>query len=52
MCPFCISTLGFIVAGALSTGSLATLALKMSGKKNDSETIISSSNERSSPNVS
>jgi hypothetical protein len=33
MCPFCISTLGLIVAGAVSTGGLATLALKLSRKK-------------------
>jgi hypothetical protein len=34
MCPFCLaSTLGFVVAGTVSTGGLAALALKMSRKK-------------------
>jgi hypothetical protein len=36
MCPFCISTLGLAVAGAVSTGSLAALAVKVSRKKNQS----------------
>jgi hypothetical protein len=34
MCPFCLSTMGLILAGAASTGGLATLAVKMSRKKN------------------
>jgi hypothetical protein len=33
MCPFCISTMGLIVAGAVSTGGLATFALKVARKK-------------------
>src|SRR5215469_18107548 len=36
MCPFCISTMGLIVAGAVSTGGLATLAVKLSCKKSSS----------------
>jgi hypothetical protein len=51
MCPFCISTVGLIVAGAVSTGGLATLALKMSGKKGSSTENIPTSNERSSQDV-
>jgi hypothetical protein len=52
MCPFCISTMGLIVAGAFSTGGLATFALKVTRKKNSSaENIPNSSNERSSQNV-
>jgi hypothetical protein len=52
MCPFCISTLGFIVAGAVSTGGLATFALKVARNKNRStENTSNSSNERSSQNV-
>jgi hypothetical protein len=52
MCPFCISTMGLIVAGAVSTGGLATLALKVARKKNSSaENIPKSSNERSNQNV-
>ena len=34
MCPFCLSTMGLILAGAASTGGLATLAVKMSRKEN------------------
>ena len=51
MCPFCISTLCLIVAGAVSTGGLATLAVKVSRKKNDPEKIITNSNEWRSQNV-
>lgn len=50
MCPFCISTVGAIIAGAVSTGGLATLALKLSHKKTDS-TETPTSNERSSPDA-
>ena len=51
MCPFCISTMGLIVAGAVSTGGLATLALKVSRKKGGSTENIPTSNERSSHDV-
>jgi hypothetical protein len=52
MCPFCISTVGFIVAGAVSTGGLATFALKVVREKSSSaEDIPNSSNQRSSQNV-
>jgi hypothetical protein len=44
--------MGLIVAGAVSTGGLATIALKVARKKNSSgENIPNSSNERSSQNV-
>jgi hypothetical protein len=33
MCPFCLSTVGLIVAGSVSTGGLAALAVKISRKK-------------------
>jgi hypothetical protein len=49
MCPFCISTVGVIVAG--STGGLAALAVKLSRKKNSATEIISNSNERSNQDV-
>jgi hypothetical protein len=51
MCPFCITTVGLIVASAVSTGGLATLALKVAGKKSDSTEIIPNSTERSSQDV-
>ena len=46
MCPFCITTIGLIVAGAVSTGGAATLALRASEKKRDPAHGISNSNER------
>jgi hypothetical protein len=39
MCPFCFATMGLVVAGAVSTGGLAALAVKVSRKKNGSEAI-------------
>jgi hypothetical protein len=42
--------MGLIVAGAVSTGGLATLAPKVAGKESDS-TDIPNSNERSSQDV-
>jgi hypothetical protein len=39
MCPFCLSTLGTIVAGSLSTGGLAALAVKISRKKNNTNEV-------------
>ena len=47
MCPFCFANLGLIVAGTISTGGLAALALKMSSKKNHP----TKANERSDENV-
>jgi hypothetical protein len=34
MCPFCFATLGLVVAGTVSTGGLAALAVRVSRKKN------------------
>jgi hypothetical protein len=34
MCPFCLATAAYVVAGAVSTVSFTTLAFKMSGRKN------------------
>ncbi len=33
MCPFCLSTIGLVVAGTVSTGGLTALAVKLSRKK-------------------
>jgi hypothetical protein len=52
MCPFCWANVGLVVAGALSTGGLATLVVKVSGKKSGSTEIISNANQRSSQDVS
>ena len=34
MCPFCLASIGLIVAGATSAGGLTALAVKLSQKKN------------------
>jgi hypothetical protein len=39
MCPFCLASMGLIVAGAASTGGLAALAVKVYWKKNGAEEI-------------
>jgi len=53
MCPFCLSTIGLVVAGAVSAGGLTALAVKLSRKeKNGNERSLNSersgSNERTS----
>ena len=51
MCPFCLSTLGLIVAGTVSTGGLAALAVKVSNKKKVGTEIIPNSTERNNSDV-
>ena len=52
MCPFCLASMGLIVAGATSAGGLTALAVKLSRKKDNAREIpSSSSNERSNENV-
>jgi hypothetical protein len=51
MCPFCLATMGLIVASAASTGGLAALALKVTGKKNGVGEIQLNSDERKNQNV-
>jgi hypothetical protein len=46
-----MTTVGLIVAGAVSTGGLATLALRVSRKKSASTEIIANSSERSDEDV-
>lgn len=46
MCPFCLATVGMVVAGAVSTGGLAALAVKVSRKKNGAEEIVSNLNNK------
>jgi hypothetical protein len=41
--------MGLIVAGAVSTGGLAALAVKISRKKNGTSEIIANPNEKSVP---
>jgi hypothetical protein len=51
MCPFCLVNLGLIVAGTISTGGLAALAVKVSRKKNQPTETLPNRNERSDENV-
>jgi hypothetical protein len=51
MCPFCFATMGLFVAGAVSTGGLAALAVKVSRKRNGAGEIQLNSDERKNQNV-
>ena len=51
MCPFCLATLGMVVAGTVSTGGLAAIAVKSSRSKNDAGESIPNSNESRGPDV-
>jgi hypothetical protein len=50
MCPFCFAAMGLVVAGAVSTGGLAALAVKLS-RKNKTGEILPNSDERKNQNV-
>ena len=45
MCPFCLSTLGLVLAGAVSTGGLTALAVKLSRKEKNVKEIAPDSSE-------
>jgi|HubBroStandDraft_6_1064221.scaffolds.fasta_scaffold999413_2 hypothetical protein len=45
MCPFCLATMGVVVAGAISTGGLAALAVKVYSKKSTAEEIVPDLNQ-------
>jgi hypothetical protein len=47
MCPFCLASLGLIVASATSAGGLTALAVKLSRKKNLGQGVNPSSSESS-----
>jgi hypothetical protein len=51
MCPFCFATVGLVVAGTVSTGGLAALAVKLSRKKNHAAESASNTKERTDENV-
>lgn len=46
MCPFCFTTIGLVVAGAVSTGGLAALAVRVTRKKSEAEEIIPNLNQK------
>jgi hypothetical protein len=50
MCPFCLSTMGLVVASAVSTGGLAALAVRVS-RKNRTGEVLPNSEERKNQNV-
>jgi hypothetical protein len=50
MCPFCLATMGLVVAGAVSTGGLAALAVRVS-RKNRTGKVLPNSDERKNQNV-
>jgi hypothetical protein len=47
MCPFCLASLGMIVAGATSAGGLTALAVKLSRMKNLRQEVTPNSRESS-----
>ncbi len=46
MCPFCLATVGLVVAGAVSTGGLAALVLKVPRKRSGAEEIGPNPNDK------
>ena len=46
MCPFCLTTMGLFVAGAVSSGGVAALAVRVSRKKNGAREIVPNSSQR------
>jgi hypothetical protein len=46
MCPFCLASIGLIVASATSAGGLTALAVKLSQKKNEGKEVTRDSSER------
>jgi hypothetical protein len=50
MCPFCLTTMGLIVAGAVSSGGLAALVVKIFRKKNIASETTTNPNERNEGN--
>ena len=51
MCPFCLATMGLIVAGAASAGGMTALAVKVSRKRNGATEMVPNSNERRNQDV-
>jgi len=51
MCPFCLSTVGLIIVGTVSSGGLAALAVKISHKKNSASELTADPSKRSISDV-
>ena len=43
MCPFCLASIGLMVASATSAGGLTALAVKLSRKKNPRQEVAAKS---------
>ncbi len=50
MCPFCFATMGLVVAGAVSTGGLAALTVKVSRKKKEERGVVLNSSNNNKEN--
>ena len=50
MCPFCLASVGLMVASATSAGGLTVLAVKLSRKKNNESESSFNDEERSNSN--
>ncbi len=46
MCPFCLATMGLIVAGTVSSSGIAVLAVRLSRKSKGKEIVPNSSEGR------
>ncbi len=46
MCPFCLATMGLVLAGAGSTGALAALAVTVSRKRKGTGGTVANSEKR------
>lgn len=51
MCPFCLTSLGTVVAGVISSGGFAALAVKVSRKKEGPNQTVLHADERSNQDV-
>jgi hypothetical protein len=51
MCPFCLASMGMIVASATSAGGLTALSVILCRKKNRAKELIHNLNERSCQNA-
>jgi hypothetical protein len=51
MCPFCFASVGLVFAGAVSTGGLAALAVKVSRNKNRTKELVQNSEQRRKQDV-
>jgi hypothetical protein len=47
MCPFCLASIGLIVASATSAGGLTALAAKLYQRKNPRQEVAANSSESS-----